>query len=187
MKKKIGDILLQIIPVMIGVYLGFVVSNRADTSNRKVQTDIFMSTLLSEMESNKQKVESVVAYHEMVRDSSQYYSNPQVKAIRPGFFKGTRTLKLSNSAYHTGLQTGIINALSISQIQAINQLYTTQNDYNEYSNMLLAGLINRDFSDNEESMKAIARYLAITMTDVVIKERDLLKGYTNLKEVLVEK
>jgi len=35
MKKKIRDILLQIIPVMIGVYLGFVVSNREGLESRK--------------------------------------------------------------------------------------------------------------------------------------------------------
>ena len=40
MKKKIGEILLQIIPVMIGVYLGFVLSNWSETNKTKSQTEL---------------------------------------------------------------------------------------------------------------------------------------------------
>jgi hypothetical protein len=39
MKKRMGDLILQIIPVMIGVYLGFVVSSWAE--NRKVGQNQF--------------------------------------------------------------------------------------------------------------------------------------------------
>ncbi|MFC2187000.1 hypothetical protein ACFCT7_06735 [Fulvivirgaceae bacterium LMO-SS25] len=104
MKRKIGDIFIQIIPVMIGVYLGFVVSNLADFRKRN------------------------------------------------------------------------------------NQLYTLQNDYNDYGNMMLSGLLNMDLNNTPESMRKVAQFLGITMTDVLIKEQDLLDGYDLIKSVLeVEK
>ncbi len=184
MKRKIGDIFIQIIPVMIGVYLGFVVSNWADSRKRNNQLDVFIENLYSEIESNESKLNNVIGYHKMVRDSSRYYSNPEINTTNPTFFQGTRTLKLTNSAYNTGIQTGIINDLKIDQIQAINQLYTLQDDYNDFGNMLLTGLISIDLNDTPESIRKVARFLGISMTDVVIKEQSLLEGYDSVKTVL---
>ena len=43
--------------------------------------------------------------------------------------------------------------------------------------MLMNSLIDKDFSENESDMKKIARFLSITMTDVVIQEQDLIAKY----------
>ena len=186
MKRKIGDIFIQIIPVMIGVYLGFVVSNWADGNKRNQQVEIFIENLYSEIESNERKINSVIEYHKMVRDSSRHFTNPVNNITKPTFFQGTRTLKLTNSAYNTGIQTGIINNLKINQIQEINQLYTLQNDYNDFGNLMLSGLISIDLNDTPESIMKVARFLGISMTDVVIKEQSLLEGYSSIKLVLKE-
>ena len=184
LKAKFGEIVIQIIPVMIGVYLGFVVSNWAEGNKRNQQVEVFIQNLYSEIESNEKKINNVFAYHKMLRDSSRYLSNFANGTRKPTFFQGTRTLKLTSSAYNTGIQTGIINNLKIDQIQEINQLYTLQNDYNEFGSMLLSGLINLDFDNTPESILKVARFLSISMTDVVIKEQDLLEGYNEIKVLL---
>lgn len=184
MKKKIGELLFQIIPVMIGVYLGFIASNWAANKQKKHQSEVLINNLLSEIETNENKLKGVVDYHVMLRDSSRFYSNAQNRIRQANFFKGTRIMKLTNSAYNTGIQTGVINELQIDKIQAINQLYTIQNDYNEFGNLMMASLINKNFSDDEEDMREIARFLSITMTDIVIKENNLIDGYNPLKKKL---
>ncbi|MGE0930139.1 hypothetical protein [Peijinzhouia sedimentorum] len=69
-----------------------------------------------------------------------------------------------------------------------NQLYTLQNDYNDYGNMMLYGLLSMDLNNAPGSMRKVAQFLGITMTDVVIKEQDLLDDYNLIKSVLeVEK
>ncbi len=177
MKKKIGDILLQIIPVMIGVYLGFVITNWADANKRKKESAKMIENILSEIATNKQKIEAVAGYHVMVRDSSRHYAYAQSEIKKPTFFQGTRVLPLTSSAYNTGIQTGIINELPLDQIQVLNQLYTFQDGYNDYSNIMMSGLVSKRFSDKEEDIRDIAMYLSLTMTDVVFKERDLLREY----------
>ncbi|MEM8896342.1 MAG: hypothetical protein AAGC88_17315 [Bacteroidota bacterium] len=184
MKKKIGEILLQIIPVMIGVYLGFVMSSWADTNKRKKESAKMVENIISEIASNQKKIEAVVEYHMMIRDSSRHYAYNTDKIGNPQFFQGTRIIPLTNSAFETGIQTGIINELSLEQIQALNQLYTYQNEYNNFSNILMSGLINKKLSDKEEHIRDIALYLAPTMTDVVIKEEGLLKEYGMVKSLL---
>lgn len=187
MKKKIGELLFQIIPVMIGVYLGFVVSDCAGNQQKRKQSELLTQNLLSEVEMNETKLKYVVEYHEMLRDSSRIFASADNGAARPRFFKGTRIMKLNSSAYDTGIQTGVINELSIDKIQALNNLYTLQGDYNEFSVIMMSSLINKDFSDREEDMKKIARFLSITMTDIVIKENDLLQGYEDIKQILKDK
>ncbi|NHF61351.1 hypothetical protein FK220_018500 [Flavobacteriaceae bacterium TP-CH-4] len=185
MKKKIGELFFQIIPVMIGVYLGFVVSNWSDDNQRRAQAYTLAQNLLSEINSNQSKLEKVIDYHKMLQDSSRYYSQPQSDIQNAHFFQGTQVLTLANSAYETGIQTGIINELPIDDIQAINQLYTLQNDYNDFGNLLMSGLLAKDFSDRAEDRRGIARFLSVSMTDVVIKETDLLETYGLVKERLM--
>lgn len=186
MKKSIGALIIQIIPVMVGVFLGFLASNWAEKNQRKEQSDVFIKNLLSEIESNEKRLKGVMDYHLMVRDSSRFYTDPQNEIAQTNYFKGTRILKLTNSAYNTGIQTGAINELSVDDIQAINQLYTFQNDYNEFGNLMMASLINRDFSNDSEDLRKIARFLALTMTDIVIKENDLIADYDRIKSRLRE-
>jgi hypothetical protein len=175
-KQKIGELLFQIIPVMIGVYLGFIVSNWSETKQQNSKKKILIESIISEINENKNNIIEIVQYHEMLRDSSTYYLKTD-KVKMPSFFRGVNTLTLINSAFETGIQTGLLNELSIDKIQALNRVYTSQKSYNDFCNILLTGLITMDFNENEASMKKILQYLSISMTDVAIKERQLLIDY----------
>ena len=184
MKKKIFELLFQIIPVMIGVYLGFLVSNWSEGKQRKAESQKLVDNMLVEINQNKTRVKQVLDYHQMLRDSSRAILQSNAKLVQPDYFEGTRRIRLANSAYNTGIQTGIINELSIDKIEIINKVYTFQNDYNQYGNMMMASLINQDFSDQEGDLKKIVRFLSVTMTDLVIKENDLLAGYELMEKKL---
>lgn len=94
-------------------------------------------------------------------------------------------MKLANSAFHTGIQTGIINELPIETIQSLNAVYTFQDDFNEFGNMIMSELITKDRVNDEERRK-IARFLALTMTDVVIQEKELIEQYDFIKSQLAK-
>ncbi len=187
MKKKIFELLFQIIPVMIGVYLGFLVSNWSEGKQRKAASQKLVNNMLVEINHNRKRVKQVLDYHQMLRDSSRAILQSDAELVQPNYFEGTRRIRLANSAYNTGIQTGIINELSIDKIEIINTVYTFQNDYNQYGNMMMASLINQDFSDQEADLKKIVRFLSVTMTDLVIKENDLLAGYELIEKKLKEK
>lgn len=181
MKKILKDILLQMIPVMIGVYLGFLVSDWSESNRKQERYEQLKATLLAEIQLNKQHLEGVIDYHRIVKDSSRYFANPQNPVRKPNFFQGTRMTKLSNSAYMTGIQTGTINEFTIAEIQYLNQVYTLQNVYNDYGNLILSNLISLDFSEKEEDIRRIARFLETTMVDVVVMEEALIKQYDKLQ------
>ena len=184
MKKSIGDLLFQIIPVMVGVYLGFVVSNWSEDNQKNKQAKVLLKNLHAEIEENEKIVHGVIAYHGMLRDSSNHYAEMGDEIKIPTFFQGTRLLKLNNSAYQTGIQTGIINELSLDKIQALNQLYVFQDTYNEYGNIIMSNFLSKDFSDKKEDIREIARFLSITMTDISTMEEGLIEVFETTKNTL---
>lgn len=86
MKKKIGYLLLEIIPVMIGVFLGFLISNWAEGRKKTSQTEMPRKNIVGEIKDNMAKIYDVIGYHEMLRDSSRYYLNRTKPVEQPRFF-----------------------------------------------------------------------------------------------------
>ena len=67
MKKKIGEMFVQIIPVMVGVYLAFLVTEWTDRNQRRTQSKFLIENLIKEIETNDRKLKNVLGYHRMLR------------------------------------------------------------------------------------------------------------------------
>ncbi|MFZ6051835.1 hypothetical protein [Halocola ammonii] len=184
MKKRLGELVIQIIPVMIGVYLGFVLSDWAKSNEISSKKDQLAQNISLEIESNRQKLKNVIDYHKMLRDSSRHYANSDSTPERIRFFGGLRTQSLTSSAFETGIQTGIINELELDQIQTLNKTYTQQESYNDFGKVVLSGIINFDFQNKTSSIERLLNFLSITMTDIVIKEKQLLEEYEDTLEMI---
>lgn len=86
------EILIQIIPVAIGVYLGLIVndwnSNR-QAEQRKAQSE---ELIIQEMKVNRAKVEEALSYHLMLLDSLEGLLQKESPGFKDlGFWNGTRT------------------------------------------------------------------------------------------------
>ncbi len=184
MKDKLGDLLIQIISVMIGVFLGFLISDWSEANKDDAKTEVLKTSIENEINNNKSKIGNVLNYHRTVRDSARYYLNqPFTKSKAISFFRGVNTVVLNNSAFDTGVQTGLITNIPVEKIQALNEIYSRQKSYQDFSNLLISGLITLDFDQNEKSMKKILMYLSISMTDIVIKEEQLLRSYDDFMKM----
>ena len=177
MKSKIGDLIIQVISVMIGVFLGFAITNWSENQKETSKYNALLLNITSEIKANQVKIDQVIGYHKMLKDSTKYYLNTkEFTNFKPSFFKGVNTLSFNNSAYQTGIQTGLLNVMELEKVQAINDVYTKQRAYEEFANVLLSGLITMDFDQSEKSAQKIATFLSISMTDIVIKEEQLLQS-----------
>jgi len=179
MKKKIGELFFQIIPVMIGVFLGFQVSNWSDKKQQNSKKKIFRTNIINEIKENKKNVLSVIEYHKMLKDSSRYYLNSN-KPTMVSYFNGIKSATLLNSAFETGIQTGLLNELSIDEIQSLNRVYQVQNSLNDINDIMFTGLVSMDLRENEESAIKIIHLLSYTMEDIWITESKLLSDYENI-------
>ena len=184
-RKRLTEIVLQVIPVMIGVYLGFVVNNWSENARNQSATTKLVTNLLQEIQTNEAWINRVAEYHVMLRDSTNFYTDGEHYLDKyPAFFQGIILEPLQSSAYQTGIQTGLINELSIDLIQDLNQLYTLQQFYNDFSQVALAGMLERDPQEKRESLTAMSRYISLIMGDVIIRERYLLEKYEAIREKL---
>lgn len=177
MKKKFGYFVLEIIPVMIGVFLGFMVSNWAESRKKTSQKKVLTTNIISEITENKKKIENVIEYHAMLRDSSRYYSNNFQSGQSINFFSGVSTASLTSSAFETGIQTGLINEFSLDELREINELYTRQHSYENLTNILFTGVINVmiNWDNDDVGNQKLLEFLSMSMTDFVIQENLLLE------------
>lgn len=86
MKRFFKDVLLQIIPVAIGVYLGFFVSNWAEERKANKEASRYIENLIAEVTLNRSKIEALAPYHKMLRDSSYQFSQIAKDNDKPNFF-----------------------------------------------------------------------------------------------------
>ncbi|WGK65161.1 hypothetical protein [Croceiramulus getboli] len=179
MKNKFGELLFQIVPVAIGVFLGYLVSDWSASKDQQKQEDLLVQNMIAEIKSNQSKIDEVLEYHVMLRDSTRYYLQNawDGSSNGPRFWRGVNTPTLANSAFETGIQTGVINGLELEKIQSLNQTYSYQDNYHDFVQILLSGLITMDFSEDQEAITKILRYINISMTDIVYKEEELLRSY----------
>ena len=187
MKNRTGDLLIQIISVTVGVFLGFVISSWSENKRETRKHNIILEAIEAEIQANRDKVKDVIDYHVLVRDSSRHY----LTKVNSGnndlsYFKGINTITFENSAYQTGIQSGLFGTNNLKKIQAINDIYTKQRSYEDFTILMLSGLISMDFEETEKSTRKITTFLSIGMTDVVIKEQDLLKSYDTALDIIQE-
>lgn len=176
LKPAASYLVMQVIPVMIGIYLGFVVSNWGEQRKATRESKQLLQTILAEVELNQQQITAVIDYHRRLKDSCRHYLAHPLTGP-PVFFEGTRTTSLLKSAYQSGLQTGLLSYLPLKKVQLLNQVYTLQDDYTTYGKNITSTLIAMDFDDDPRHIRKILQMLSMTMTDVVIQEEQLLELY----------
>ncbi|NND88558.1 MAG: hypothetical protein HKM28_04855 [Flavobacteriaceae bacterium] len=187
MKNKFGDFIIQIITVMIGVFLGFAVSNWSESEKEEAQTQTLLTNIATEIRDNQQRITKRIDYPRMLRDTTRHYLREEnLTDYKPSFFRGLNTISFLNSAFETGVQTGLINDLSIDKLQTLNTTYRQQRSYDEFANIILSGMFSLDFEPSEKATRRILLFLSISMTDIVIKEEQLLESYEKALSLLEE-
>jgi hypothetical protein len=184
MKSKFFKFFKEMIPVTVGVLLAFFISNWSENRKHKKTLGIFKKNVKIEIESNKDKISKIINYHKMLRDSSKFY-NKHLDSIlslgkSPSFFRGLRTPILTKSAFSSGIQIGVLTKLNIDLIQGLNELYTSQKGFNEYSKFSLEGFINVEYSPTKLGYQKMLNYLSTITTDMFYMEKDLLVEYDNI-------
>jgi len=173
---------------MLGVYLGFAMNNFGENRKLKAQSKTYKLMLENEIKENLKSLESVSAYHsKLITDfTSLLQSEDIVKGFESGSFGGFKTGFVSNSAYDTGVQTGIIQHFDLKLVQSLNRLYTLQGKYIRFNENMINSFLEHKFPETESEIKSILISSTMSMNDIIIYEEDLMKYYKILLEELGE-
>ena len=180
MKKTIWNFIGQMIPVMIGVYLGFALNNFGEAQKVKSQAGVYKQMLKNEISQNLEEIKGTYAYHEkLAEDINALAKNEDLKKAFGEFsFKGLQPGLVNDSAYNTGIQTGIIQHFDLEFIQSLNRLYALQKKYDAFNESMISSFLAQKFPETESEIKSMLIAVSMNMNDVLNFEHELEKFYT---------
>ncbi len=172
----------QIIPVMIGVYLAFAVSNFAENRKVKNEKDVFTKMLYNEISANLKTVDRSLPYHLKLKGDFRTIARAEksFEEIQKYTFQGLRPPRLNNGAYQTGVQTGILKDFDLEFVQQINRLYTLQESKVEFNNDILASMLATGFPKNDADARELASSTIINLNDILAGEIELQQMYCDI-------
>lgn len=171
--------LLQILPIMFGVYLGFSLNNFGEQQKLNQQKNTYEQMLKNEIQDNLKQIKKASIYHKKITKDfiDIRESNDIKKAFNDYSMAGLRPGIVSNSAFETGIQTGIIQEFDLETIQHLNKLYNYQQKYDNYNEQMLNSFLSGKFPDTESEIKSLMINLSMNMSDVENFERELQEYY----------
>ena len=173
MKKTLGKIILDLIPVAIGVYVGLLVSNWNENKKANQITQNTIERIKREIKLNQKSILKAEKYHTMVRDTIMKIDLDQVPNTGTfSFWRGFNMPRLYKSAFETVLQTGITNNINPDILEQLNKLYTYQDSYNDFSKTASQSIYNIDFS-KEDASKRMLVFMNMSMSDIYYFEEGL--------------
>lgn len=186
MKKALIFFGSQMIPVMLGVYLGFALNNYGEQQKLNKKTESFRQMLISELELNIQGIQRVKPYHEKLKIDFQDLleeENP-MEALQQYNFMGLRPGLVNQSAFDTGIQTGIIQEFSLEEVKLINQVYTIQSDYDTFNKAMLSAFLSKGLPETNRELRNILQIMVMNMNDLHQFESKLLVFYEKVLSAL---
>ncbi len=189
MKQVVTTILIQMLPVMIGVYLGFAMNNFGEHQKLKKQSNTYKEMLKNEITENLASVEYVNTYHiQLTEKFSEILQAEDIKAkfdnMALNGFNGFKPGFVNNSAYNTGIQTGIIQEFDLKLIQSLNRLYTLQGKYNRFNENMINSFLSNKFPETNSEIKSLLISSSMSMADVLVYEKELRSFYQEILNVL---
>ena len=108
-------------------------------------------------------------------DIKEAFGKYTFKGLRPGF--------VNESAFNTGIQTGIIQQFELGLIQELNRLYTFQEKYNTHNESMVNSRLERAFPESEKEIRSTMISMMMNMNDLQSFEKNLIEQY---KEILLK-
>lgn len=189
-ENKFGKYLLYAVGEIILVFIGIIMALQFNNWNeeKKIQKNIetTLNLLKDEINTNKISISNVQDYHTMVKDTLRKMDMPKTEeGINQalGFWRGMRTPRLRDAAFQTSIQSGVSKEFNPALLNALNNLYTYQDSYNEFNSQSTQIFFNADFTDVSNLGKTMVK-VQMTMTDLYYYEKELIESFNyNLKQI----
>ncbi|MEM7575341.1 MAG: hypothetical protein AAF433_20710 [Bacteroidota bacterium] len=192
--KTLGQLLFQLIPVAVGVYIGILAGNWNDARHAKATQNQFLKTLCLELDENRKLLEGAAEYHEILGqriDSIREIASEDdmnLSVLGSGSFgsfiegwRGIMIPSLERSIYDTGILANALVGLDFATINRISKVYNLQESYRTFAAPILERLLNMDLNTTRKEALLILSFIT---TDLNQMEFSLIQSYEQLMEYL---
>ena len=193
---KFKELLFQLIPVALGVYIGILAGNWNDDRKHRQNQKMFISNLAKELEDNQSSLLKAHEYHAdigIMADS--IFNNSTKEALQISFFNnggfqdlpewsGINIPTMQDAVYTTGVNSGLLNGQDFNTASAIGRAYNMQGAFKDLTQPITVKAVNMN---DQTSRREVFFLLSLIGNDVAGSEKviasrldetiELLKGY----------
>ncbi|WP_367182385.1 DUF6090 family protein [Winogradskyella sp.] len=184
-KYAIGEIFL----VVVGILIALQINNWNDKIKAEEAKFQILTSIKKEIQANKEHIEAVFPYHNMLRDTLRTLDTETMKTTKTnplGFWKGHRIFRLRTASFQTAVQSGLMKDFDLELSESLNNLYTSVQFYNDFGQTVSNGIFEIN-QTTEEGTLHMFNFVKMIMEDVHYAESELLKGFDiNLEEIDAE-
>ena len=187
---------IEFLIVAFGVFLGIYVGNKNTQRKTDVNTRNALIQIVSELETNAQKLEEAIAYHKTIGANLDsitnelspddykklYFENEKFNYNSIPGWTGIGIADIDKTIYESVKLSGIFNELNVSTIHLLSGIYEYQDFLSDFNRRFLYKLM--DINNSTTTYEAIVIIHSIARGDVAKNEIKLLKRIKTNKEKL---
>ncbi|OJJ14293.1 hypothetical protein BKI52_43195 [marine bacterium AO1-C] len=160
MKSKVLEYFLQLVIVVVGVFLGMLVTNWSNARQQNKNQRLVLQSILKEMKINQAKVKKAIKYHSKIFKAfdkvraKKDYNDPQYKfngknlrEFFPGW-TGVNMPNLDNDMYEMAKYSNTMPSMPYKIQESLSRVYQFQALHNQLTDKIVA----RFFQFNETTL-----------------------------------
>ena len=174
----LGSALFQGALVVLGVILGFLITEWQADSARRADAQHALASILEEIAANRESVAAARAYHDEkmdVLDASSANTPPDVRAFNRGFVSPAQ---VSAAAWTTAGETGALSNLPFDQVLALGRIYSQQAAYLQQQATVSTVIYSELFERGATGILQNANGLRAILATFSYREQQLEDAYT---------
>lgn len=190
--KQIKDLIFQLIPVAVGVYLGILGGNYNEQKRHQNAQEELLTNIALELKSNQEKLQFAYDYHvligekvdSMINNSSREKLDSSFFGIG-GFFaipgwRGVALPPLERSVFESGIIGNLMSGMDFPTLNKISKTYNLQKEYKDITQTITNKIIAATINQTTESMlndMLLLKYDIPSIEKMLINDMGELIGY----------
>jgi len=194
--KQLKELIFQLIPVAVGVYLGILGGNCNEQKRHQNNQEELLTNIALELKSNQEKLQFAYDYHTKIGEKVDSMLNNSSKErldssffASGGFFavpgwRGVMLPPLERSVFESGIIGNLMSGMDFQTLNKISKIYNRQKEYKNFTQTVTNKIIAADISLTTESM---LNDMLLLKYDIPSIEKGLISDIDKMIEHLEEK
>lgn len=175
----LGSAIFQGALVVLGVLLGFLISEWQADQSRRAEADQALVSILEELDANREAVVAARTYHAehiaMIDKAAADKTPLDIRSFSRGFIAPAQT---SSAAWTSASETGALSHMPFSKVLALSRVYGQQAAYQQQQVTVATVVYTNLFEGGAEGIARQSAGLRAIVSTFLYREQQLEAAYT---------
>lgn len=181
----LGSAIFQGALVVLGVLLGFLISEWQADQSRRAEADLALASIIEELAANRDAVVAARSYHgehiAMIDRATKDKTPLDMRNFQRGFIAPAQT---STAAWTSASETGALSHLPFEKVLALSRIYSQQAAYQQQQATVATVIYTNLFESGPEGIARQSTGLRAIISTFFYREQQLEEAYS---EALADK